>query len=170
MDPGYYSDVAVMSRNFVHENVFYTIMAVFGSVYYNEGWRTQLQQDTLGQFVEILFVFFPYVALRPFFPVTHFSKAGTTRNGRSKQNQKFYDIGTKMVKFFYLWAKYFLGFFINFLVHLDLVTPQQWKVLHGMYLLNLGTVSIAIFLHTLRFRKILPPKLTFSIYLLQIYA
>lgn len=64
-----------------------------------------------------------------------------------------------------------------------------------MYLLNLGTISkyflasyngdirlglclltqllvpgIAIFLHTLRFKKVLPPKLTFSVYLLQIYG
>jgi hypothetical protein len=169
-DPGYYSDKAVASRNFIHENVYYTMMAVFGSVYYNSEWRGKLQSGFLGQFVEILFVFCPYVAFRPFFPVTHFSAAGTGRNGRSQKNEWFYTVGTKMVKIFYLWAKYFLGFYINFMVYLNLPTPNHWKVLHGMYLLNLGTVSIAIFLHTLRFKKILPAKLTFSIYLLQIYA
>jgi hypothetical protein len=170
VDPGYYSDKAVASRNFIHENVYYTMMAAFGSIYYNDEWRGKLQSDFFGQFVELLFVFFPYVIFRPFFPVTRFSAAGTGRNGRSKQNELFYTVGTKMVKIFYLWAKYFLGFYVNFMVYLNLLTPTQWKVLHGMYLLNLGTVSIAIFLHTLRFKKILPAKLTFSIYLLQIYA
>ena len=145
-------------------------MAVFGSMYYNDAWRGSMKADPLGQAVESLFVFFPYVLLRPAFPTTRFADAGNSRLGRTKQNDTFYRIGTKMVKIFYLWAKYFLGFYINFLVFLELPTPRQWRFLHGMYLLNLGTVSIAIFLHTLRFKKILPPRLTFSIYLLQIYA
>ena len=146
------------------------MMAVFGSIYYNQAWRESLQSCLPGQIIEYTFVFFPYIAVRPFFPVTQFSKAGTTKNGRSERNETFYRVGTKMVKFFYLWAKYFLGFYVNFLVFLGLVTPTEMRFLHGMYLLNLGTVSIAIFLHTLRFKKILPGKLTFSIYLLQIYA
>lgn len=84
-------------------------------------------------------------------------------------NQRFYEIGTNMVKIFYLWAKYFLGFFINFLVHLDLVKDDEWQVIRGLFLLNLGTVSLAVFLHTLRFKKVLPAKFTFSLYLAQIY-
>jgi hypothetical protein len=75
-----------------------------------------------------------------------------------------------MVKFFYLWAKYFLGFFVNFMVFLDILKEDEWKFLHGMFLLNLGTVSISIFLHTLRFKKVLPARLTMTLYLMQIYA
>jgi len=169
-DPGYYSDKAVASRSFVHENIFFSMMAVFGSMYYNEEFRHNLKSHTAGQVIEALFVFFPYVAIRTWFPTTRFSNAGKGRMGRTKKNELFYEIGTKMVKVFYLWAKYFLGFFINFLVYLEAPTAPQWKFLHGLYLLNLGTISIAIFLHTLRFKKVLPAKLTFSIYLLQIYA
>lgn len=33
-----------------------------------------------------------------------------------------------------------------------------------MWLLNAGTVSIAVFLHTMRFKRLLPPRLTFTIY------
>jgi hypothetical protein len=40
----------------------------------------------------------------------------------------------------------------------------------GLLLLNIGTVSLALFLHTLCFKKVLPGRFTFSIYLLQIYA
>jgi len=169
-DPGYYSDKAVASRNFVHENIFFSMMAVFGSIYYNEEFRQGLKSHWAGEVVETMFVFFPYIVIRTWFPTTRFSNAGKGRMGRTKKNELFYEIGTKMVKFFYLWAKYFLGFFVNFLVFLEAPTPSQWKFLHGMYLLNLGTISIAIFLHTLRFKKVLPAKLTFSIYLLQIYA
>lgn len=90
--------------------------------------------------------------------------------GRSAENEVFYKIGTIMVKVFYLWAKYFLGFYINFLIFVNKHTEENMRFIRGLFLLNAGTVSIAVFLHTLRFKKVLPPKLTFSIYLAQIYA
>lgn len=51
----------------------------------------------------------------------------------------------------------------------QILSYEDIKFIRGLYLLNLGTVSIAVFLHTLRFKKVLPPKLAFSIYLVQIY-
>ncbi|GAX14788.1 hypothetical protein FisN_25Lh018 [Fistulifera solaris] len=168
-DAGYISDKAVLSRNFVHENIFFTLMVYFGSIYYQPSYRAQLQSTTLGRVLEALFVFWPYVLIRIWFPITRFRNAGTTHNGRTKLNQTFYEISTVLIKIFFLWAKYFLGFYINFLVYLDLLSPQQWQFVHGLYLLNAGTVSLAVFLHTMRFKKVLPPKVTMSIYLLQIY-
>jgi hypothetical protein len=169
-DAGYYSDKAVLSRNFVHENIFFTLYSVWGAIYYNPLTRNSLRETAWGRAIEIAFVFWPYILVRPFFPITQFSKAGTTHKGRSEENARFYQIGTTMVKIFYLWAKYFLGFFMNFVVFLNLFTADQWKFQQGMFLLNEGTVSIAVFLHTLRFKKVLPAKLTFSLYLMQIYA
>ncbi len=168
-DPGYYSDKAVLSRNFVHENIFFTLMAMFGSVYYHHGARESLRQFAIGRFIECLFVFWPFVAIRTWFPVTQFSKAGQTYKGRTEKNDRFYQIGTTMVKLFYLWAKYFLGFFMQFMIFLDKMEPSHWHYMQGMLLLNTGTVSLSIFLHTLRFKKILPAKFTFSLYLVQIY-
>lgn len=75
-----------------------------------------------------------------------------------------------MIKIFYLWAKYFLGFHINFMTYLGIIKPENFMFVRGLYLLNAGTVSIGVFLHTLRFKKILPPEFTFSFYLCQIYA
>ena len=169
-DAGYYSDKAVISRNFVHENIFFTLMTVWGSIYYNAPHREQLLSTTAGQCLIYLFVFWPYIFIRPLFPITRFKDAGTIKNSRSEKNSGFYKVATQLVKIFYLWAKYFLGFFMNFMVFLNVLTERQWKFVQGMYLLNVGTVSIAIFLHTLRFKKVLPPKLTFTFYLLQIYA
>jgi hypothetical protein len=145
-------------------------MAMFGSVYYNEKCRETLRSNLPGRILEILFVFWPYIAIRTWYPVTRFSNAGKTTNGRTTANEKFYKTATLMVKFFFLWAKYFLGFFINFMVFLDLVNDENWKLIHGQLLLNTGTVSIAMFLHTLRFKKVLPARFTMSIYLAQIYA
>mmetsp|Transcript_8772 Transcript_8772/g.11645 ORF Transcript_8772/g.11645 Transcript_8772/m.11645 type:complete len:459 (+) Transcript_8772:257-1633(+) len=169
-DAGYYSDKAVLSRNFVHENAFFTLMSVFGSMYYNTALRHTLRTTLPGRILECLYIFWPYVLVRPLFPITRFSDTGTTHKGRSAQNKRFYEIGTYMVKIFFLYAKYFLGFYANFLIFLELPTEDDWKLLRGTLLLNIGTVSIAMFLHTLRFKKILPPRLTFGIYLLQIYA
>lgn len=168
-DAGYYADKAVLSRNFVHENIYFTLMAVFGTVYYNEEARTTLQSNLGGRIIEYIFVFVPFIFVRPWFPITRFSNAGQTYKGRTLKNEKFYEIGTLMVKFFYLWAKYFLGFFMQFMIFLDLIKQEDWRYMHGMLLLNTGTVSLAVFLHTLRFKKVLPAKLTFSIYLVQIY-
>lgn len=169
-DAGYFSDKAVMSRTFVHENIYFSLLCIFGSVYYHQSHRFQLRTNWPGRLVEFAFVFFPYIVVRPVFPLTRFKNAGTTYKGRSEKNAKFYEIGTLMVKIFYLWAKYFLGFFVNFMVYLELATPTNLKLIRGMFLLNEGTVSIAMFLHTLRFKKILPPKFAFSLYLMQIYA
>ena len=168
-DAGYYSDKAVLSRSFVHENIYFTLMCVFGTIYNYEPTRLALRTSAWGRCMEYMFVFLPFVALRPFFPITRFKDTGKTRKGRSNKNERFYQIGTSMVKFFYLWAKYFLGFFTNFLLFLELVSEKHLKFLQGLFLLNLGTVSISIFLHTLRFRKVLPARFTFSVYLLQIY-
>lgn len=169
IDAGYYSDKAVLSRNFVHENLFFSLMSVWGSIYYNTPVRSIMQTHLGGKLVEGIYLFFPYILVRTWFPVTRFSNTGTTYKGRSESNKRFYEIGTFTVKIFFLWAKYFCGFFINWLVYLDLVTTEQWKFLHGLFLLNLGTVSLAVFLHTLRFKKVLPAKFTFSLYLVQIY-
>lgn len=169
-DPGYYSDKAVASRKFVHENIYFSLLVVWGSIFYNEGWRDKMQAHPLGQAVEIVFCFFPYVMIRPFFPTTAFSSAGSGRRSRSDKNEAFYRYGTLAVKIFYLWAKYFLGFFVQFLWMMHKTTEQQSQFIKGMFLLNEGTISIAIFLHTLRFKGVLPAKLTFSLYLMQIYA
>ena len=171
-DAGYYSNKAVLSRSFVHENVFYSFMCLMGAVYYNDSCRAAIKAAGWpGRIFELVYMFGPYVILRPMFPTTRFSNAGTTRNGRTADAETFYKYATVAVKIFYLYGKYFLGFYMNFLLFLDLVEPGPTrKFMDGLLLLNIGTVSLAIFLHTLRFRKVLPGRFTFSVYLLQIYA
>jgi hypothetical protein len=144
-------------------------MAVFGSIYYNEEARKTLRSNRGGRIIEGIYVFWPYIVIRPWYPITRLSNAGQTYKGRSEKNQRFYEIGTLTFKIFYIWAKYFLGFFMNFMIYLDLIQEEHWHFMHGMLLLNTGSVSLAVFLHTLRFKKVLPAKLTFSIFLAQVY-
>ena len=166
---------------------------MWGSLYYIDDARYAMQRTLLGQILEAIFVFWPYVLIRPWFPVTRFSDAGSSSAGRSEKNERFYQIGTTAIKIFYLWAKYYLAFFINFVVYLDLIRVdgsdvdgsgtdgsgsgydmdemmKQKQLIQGLFLLNCGTISISVFLHTLRFKKVFPPRLTFSLYLGQIYA
>jgi len=170
-DAGYYSDKGVLSRNFLHENIFYQSMCLFGSVYYDSGLRQTLQSTLPGRITEMVFLFFPYAVIRPFFPITRFRDGGKQSKSRTEGAlEKFYSVGTTMIKIFYLWAKYFLGFHINFMTYLGLIKPENLVFVHGLYLLNAGTVSLGVYLHTLRFKKILPAWFTFSFYLCQIYA
>ena len=169
-DPGYYSDKGVMSRDFLHENICFNVFCVFGAVYYNNAYREVLQSNIGGKIMEYTFVFFPFVLVRPWFPTTRMKDAGSRDKTRSKEAQRFYEIGTTMIKIFYLWAKYILGFHLNFLIFLGLMDAENMKFLQGIHLLNTGTVAIAMFLHTLRFKKILPAKFTFGFYIAQIYG
>jgi len=168
-DAGYISDKAVLSRTFIHENSYFQLLCAFGSFYYIPSAVASLQSTLLGKCVEHLFLFYPYVFIRPWFPITSFKDAGTGNKGRSLKNQRFYEMSTTAIKIFYLWSKYFLAFYINFLCFLNLTSEEDMKFIRGLFLLNVGTVSLGIFLHTLRFRKVLPPQVTMSVYLVQIY-
>jgi hypothetical protein len=169
-DPGYYSDKAVLSRRFIHENIYFSTVAFVGSCLYNNEIRTKMMANPVGRLIILTFLYWPYVAIRPFFPSTSFSDAGSSMAGRSSKNERFYKIGTMMVKIFYLWGKFILGFFFNWMCYLNIGSHSEQLVIRGVFLMNIGTLSISVFLHTLRFKKVLPPTLTFSIYLGQIYG
>ena len=162
-------------------------MSLFGSIYYgpmtlattNHFVSTSLSSSIVSNVIckitEYAFIFYPYVLVRTWFPRTKFQSSTRTK----EQNERFYRFGALAIKIFYLWAKYFLGFYINFLVFLNnktqmngtnsILSSDDMKFIRGLFLLNVGTISISVFLHTLRFKKVLPPRLTFSLYLVQIY-
>mmetsp|Transcript_9133 Transcript_9133/g.23224 ORF Transcript_9133/g.23224 Transcript_9133/m.23224 type:complete len:150 (-) Transcript_9133:210-659(-) len=83
----------------------------------------------------------------------------------------FYFTGTELIRYFYLWGKHCMGFGFNYLFFLGSVGDDDmrtWGV--PLLLLNTGTVSIAIFLHTLRFKKLMKPRHSFLTYLAMAYA
>ena len=63
-----------------------------------------------------------------------------------------------------------LRFHLNYLRFLGLLSEQDMKWVRGLWLLNSGTVSVAVFLHTMRFKKLIAPRVTFSCYAAMSYA
>lgn len=63
-----------------------------------------------------------------------------------------------------------MGFLINYLRFLDLIGDDELMWVRALWLLNAGTISISVFLHTLRFKRKIPPKLAFTLYLLMFYS
>eukprot|EP00127_Corallochytrium_limacisporum_P000574 Clim_evm1s20 gene=Clim_evmTU1s20 len=175
-DPGYFGDKGVLSRNFVTENIFYQMMVLFGASYYSNivmenFYHAESPQwlSILGHGMEALYVFFPYSILRPLFPTTRMSIANATGKSRSEANTVWYQRATLFIKIAYLFGKHF-GLFVNYARYLNLFQPEDLMWLRFFWLTNAGTVSIAVFLHTLRFKGLLPPKVAFSIYTTLFYA
>ena len=61
-------------------------------------------------------------------------------------------------------------FHLNYLRFLGLLSEQDMKWVRGLWLLNSGTVSVAVFLHTMRFKKLIAPRVNFSCYAAMPYA
>eukprot|EP01130_Rhizamoeba_saxonica_P012598 TRINITY_DN533_c0_g1_i1.p1 TRINITY_DN533_c0_g1~~TRINITY_DN533_c0_g1_i1.p1 ORF type:complete len:341 (-),score=25.41 TRINITY_DN533_c0_g1_i1:37-1026(-) len=169
-DSGYFSDNATINYKFIKENLFYQLMTLFGTIYYSQRGYKFLSTNPLGLIFESVWVFLPYVLIRPFFPTTHFRDALKNDEGKSKEYITFYYYGVYIIKFFYIAAKHYMGFFINYLHFVGGFSETEMMYLQGMVLANAGTVSISVFLHTLRFKKVLHPKVSYIFYMLLAYA
>eukprot|EP00295_Goniomonas_pacifica_P045363 CAMPEP_0175915810 /NCGR_PEP_ID=MMETSP0108-20121206/10512_1 /TAXON_ID=195067 ORGANISM="Goniomonas pacifica, Strain CCMP1869" /NCGR_SAMPLE_ID=MMETSP0108 /ASSEMBLY_ACC=CAM_ASM_000204 /LENGTH=218 /DNA_ID=CAMNT_0017238321 /DNA_START=77 /DNA_END=733 /DNA_ORIENTATION=+ len=145
-------------------------MTLYGFIYYSDTGYQWLRSSQVGQIIEATCVFLPYVLFRPLFPVTHLGDAVKSDKNKTSSNALFYVVGGLIIKFFYITAKWYMGFFTTYARFLNLYTENEHRRLAEMVLANAGTVSIAIFLHTLRFKRILPPRVTFSVYVVMAYA
>lgn len=169
---GYFSDKGILSRAFVKENVFYQLQTAFGAIWYTFG-NEALEKTWIGKAMMVIFVFLPFTILRPCFPTTRFSTTHVTKGSkyRTAENSSFYHLGTELIRYFYLYGKHVMGFGFNYLYFLGYLTKDDMRVWGTpLLLLNAGTVSIAVFLHTLRFKRILKPTYAFTIYLAMAYA
>lgn len=170
-DSGFFSDKGILSKLFVRENIFYQLLTTFGPFYYIM--QSELEGSIVGGALVVLFVFLPYVLLRPCFPTTRFDYAQSGKKVgkyRSDENKGFYEMSTTLIRYFYIWGKHVMGMGFNYLFFLGKISPTDmaswgWP----LFLLNCGTVSIAVFLHTLRFKKLLSPRLSHGIYVTMAY-
>lgn len=114
--------------------------------------------------IEYLFVFLPYVIRTLFpnlFPRTSFRDSMDNQSG---EGQSFYYYLTWFTKIFYLWAKHYLGFFLNYYRFLDLASGYDIQCMHLILLCSSFATTIAIFLHTLRFKGYIDPKVSLVAY------
>ncbi len=119
----------------------------------------------VGGFVEALFVFLPYTCIRePFFPKTHFRDSLNNTKNKSDANQQFYDVLTKVTSVFYLFAKHYIGYMLNYMRFMDLIPDDMIYSIHFMLIAASAATTIAMFLHTLKFKGYISGRLSFSLY------
>lgn len=158
---GFFGDKATVSKNFVKESGYFVLLCVFASAYATPIGRRKIRELVV---VEPLMVFFPYQVLRRAFPRTHFNR---NKDDKITRNNVSFFISTKYIaSYFYLFGKHYIGNMVNYQLYLDQDTPLVrglifWNMLGAGYNLTIG-----VFLHTLKFRKILSPKAAIVTYLL----
>jgi len=164
LDPGYYSDKSTLSYPFVVENSFFSLIALFQWVYYRHDVYYAMHSTPLT-LVENIFTFLPY-AFRPLWPKTHFRDSlKKSEKNKTKKNREFYIIVTWVTKVFYVWAKHYIGFFLNYVRFLDRVTEEQRY--HIFLLMTFGAfaTTISMFLHTLKFKRHIGPRTSYVVYM-----
>lgn len=83
----------------------------------------------------------------------------------TKKNRAFYVVTTWVIKIFYIGAKHFMAGGILYLRFLDQFDGINQYWLNFMLLCSGGTLYVAVFMHTLRFRKLINPLHGYTIYM-----
>lgn len=167
VDGGYFSykpgggKQGTLSYAFIKENIFFAAILAFQWLYFDDRLYPYFKKFWP---VEYLFVFLPYVIRTLFpdlFPRTSFRDSMKNQTG---EGQTFYYYLTWFTKLFYLWAKHYLGFFLNYYRFLNLATPYDIHCMHLILICSSFATTIAIFLHTLRFKGYINPKTSLVAY------
>ena len=158
-DPGYYADRGTISYQFVLENIFSAAILAWQWLYMNErifGPAARAAAHPAARaamaLAEAAWTFLPYMVFRPLVPKTRFRDGLSNDGNKTSANATFLYVGTLVTKVFYLWAKWFLGFFLNYLRFLDLLTDDDRRELYRMLLFSAFATTISVFLHTLKFK------------------
>lgn len=148
------SDKAPLSYRFILENSFFSMLLAFQYFYMTNGFYEFIQWAWP---IEIIFVFLPYY-FRPLWPTTRLRTALANNKNKSAKNRAFMIASTYIVKVFYSFAKHYIGFFLNYIRYLGRVTPEDQHVIYGILITSSYMTTIAIFIHTLKFKGWIGPK------------
>lgn len=182
-DPGYYSDKSALSYDFVKENIFYSSILAWQWLYFDDRFfgatgsfaerlrsgggaaaaAPQLAAALLA--VELAWTFLPYALFRNLVPKTSFRDSLRTGGNKTKGNQLFFHYATLVTKFFYVWAKWYIGFYFNYLRFLGFVSAEQTKEMYMLLLFSAFATTISMFLHTLKFKGYIGPRTSFLVYM-----
>jgi hypothetical protein len=165
-DPGYYSDKSALSYDFVKENIFFAVILMFQFVYYSDNYYNLIRKSITGEYV---FVFFPYF-FRSLVPKSSFRDALNDGRNKSEQNKTFYIIVTWVTKVFYMWAKHYIGFFMNYMRFMDRITAEQKYHMYFLLIFSACATTISMFLHTLKFKGYIGPKTSYILYMMSYLA
>lgn len=157
-----------MSYRFIYENIFYETILAFQWLYMDQGiYSFLLSHRLFGGLIEALFVFLPYTCIRePFFPKTHFRDSMNNKENKTDKNQRFYAVFTKLTAVFYLFAKHYIGYMLNYMRFMDLIPADMIYSIHFMLIAAQAATTIAMFLHTLKFKGYISGRLSFILYVI----
>jgi len=158
---GYFSDKRTMSYDFVFENVFFSGLLAFQSLYFYQTWIFR-QWPAL----EALCVFFPYFTIRKLFPRTRLRDSISNDKEKSAANKRFINIQTWTSKVFMCFGKHVSGLLCNYLIFLDAIPEHHNRTLRLQFILGGWGTTIAMFLHTLKFKGYLGPRTAILAYTL----
>lgn len=161
-DPGitYLSDKSALSYFFIVENSFFELLLMFQWLYYSDFFYNVFKESVV---IEIVFVFFPY-AFRPLWPKTRLRDALKSEKNKSAQNRKFMLASNYIIKVFYIFAKHYIGYFLNYVRFLDRINPYEQYLVFGLMITSSFATTISIFLHTLKFKGYIGPRTATIIY------
>ena len=139
----YHKKLKAMSYDFILENVYFAGLLLFQSLYFS---FPVMRSNPVFLPIEVVFVFFPYHTVRNFFPKSSYRI--------SLKDTK--DLYPRVVKTFYIVAKHFSGYFMNYLIFLGIFGNEpilQWALVRRLLILGGWGTTISMFLQTLKFKK-----------------
>lgn len=161
VDPGYYSDKSALSYDFVKENIFFAVILMFQWLYYSNDFYSLIKKSITGEY---LFVFFPYF-FRSLVPKSSFRDSLNDPRNKSAKNKTFYIVVTWVTKVFYVWAKHYIGFFLNYMRFMNRINAEQQYHTYFLLIFSACATTISMFLHTLKFKGYIGPKTSYILYM-----
>lgn len=161
-DGGYFGDKSIMSYPFIIENSFFALILFFQWIYYDDTLVKLISQTVL---IEQVFVFFPYI-LRTRWPKTSFRDALDNKRNRTEKKNFFFMCAILVTKAFYIWAKHYIGYFLNYARFLDRVNDNEKYYVSNVHIFSSFATTISIFLQTLKFKRYIGSRTSFIIYFL----
>jgi len=160
-DGGYFGDKGILSYAFISENSFFAMLLLFQWIYYNDKIYSFFRSTVV---FENALVFLPYTA-RFLWPKTRIrdSLENSAKN-KTQENRVFFVVVTYITKIFYIWAKHYIGFYLNYVRFLNRISEEEKYHIYLLLIFSAFATTIAVFLHTLKFRGYLNPKVSFLTY------
>jgi hypothetical protein len=71
-----------------------------------------------------------------------------------------------ITKMFYVWAKHYIGYFLNYVRFFDRANSEQISHIYLLLIFSAFATTISVFLHTLKFKGYIGPRLSYIVYMI----
>mmetsp|Transcript_42828 Transcript_42828/g.86606 ORF Transcript_42828/g.86606 Transcript_42828/m.86606 type:complete len:390 (+) Transcript_42828:178-1347(+) len=152
-EPGYTAmgDVGAISYFYVLENTYFSLLLLFAWVYFDDRFFPYIRGCWPLELTAVFLMYLPFIRFQ--WPVSSFRDSlNSGGKGMTKANRRFFVASTYVVKYFYIFAKHFIGFFVNYMRFLGRVGPEEQRLAYGLLIGGSWGTTVALFIHTLKFK------------------